>query len=78
MTDTPDPQQAAAAAQQVKTKIMAQYVRDLSFENVLAQKAITGDVTPEISVQVNLDGRKRANQENQFEVVTKLVVTSKT
>ena len=65
----------AAAAPQVKQRILAQFVRDLSFENVMAQKGVDGEVKPEIKVEVNLDARKRG-QENQFEVITKLKVTS--
>ena len=47
----------------------------MSFENILAQKGITGDAQPEIKVQVNLDARKRG-AEGQFEVITKLKVES--
>jgi len=49
----------------------------MSFENGLAQKGIQGDVQPEIAVMVNLDARKRGT-ENQYEVITKLNITSKT
>ena len=66
---------AAAAAAQPKSRILAQYVRDLSFENILAQKGAAPDAQPEIKVQVNLDARKR-KVEGQFEVITKLNITS--
>lgn len=66
----------AAAAPKVTQKVVAQYIRDMSFENVLAQKGSKGDVQPEISVQVNLDARKRGT-DNQYEVITKLNITSK-
>ncbi len=66
---------AAAQPPQVKQRILAQFVRDLSFENVMAQKGVDGEVKPEIKVEVNLDGRKRG-PENQYEVITKLKVTS--
>ena len=74
-----DEAQPAAAPEQpqVKSRVMAQYIRDMSFENILAQKGVSGDAQPEISVQVNLDARKR-NVEHQFEVITKLNITSKT
>lgn len=63
--------------QQVRMQILAQYIRDLSFENAVAQKgAPTGDVQPEISVQVSLDARKRGT-EHQYEVISKFRVTSK-
>ncbi|MDP0928167.1 MULTISPECIES: protein-export chaperone SecB [Paracoccus] len=62
--------------QQVKMQILAQYIRDLSFENAVAQKgAPTGDVQPEITVQVSLDARKR-NNDNQYEVISKYRVKS--
>ena len=70
-----------AAAQidpsQIKSRVLAQYIRDMSFENILAQKGVGGDSQPEINVQVNLDARKR-KVDNQFEVITKLNITSKT
>ena len=62
---------------QVSSRVLAQYIRDMSFENILAQKGVSGDAQPEIQVQVNLDARKR-QQENQYEVITKLNITSKT
>lgn len=57
-------------------RVVAQYIRDMSFENALAQKGLTGDLQPEVSVQVNLDARKRG-AEGQYEVITKLNITSK-
>ena len=78
MTDTPENGAAAApAAPQITSRVLAQYIRDMSFENILAQKGVTGDAQPEIQAQVNLDARKR-KPENQYEVITKLNVTSKT
>jgi preprotein translocase subunit SecB len=68
---------AAAAAPQVRMQVLAQYVRDMSFENGVAQKGLSaGDVQPDIQVAVSLDARKRA-VEHQFEVITKYKVTSK-
>ena len=40
---------------QVKMQILTQFVRDLSFENILAQKGTGGEVTPDVEVGVNLD-----------------------
>ena len=81
MSDTPEngaaAPEAAPAAPQIKSRVLAQYIRDLSFENILAQKGVSGDAQPEIQVQVNLDARKR-NQDDQYEVITKLNITSKT
>ena len=62
---------------QVKMSVLAQFVRDMSFENMVAQKGIaSADVQPDISVQVSLDARKRT-QEFQYDIVTKFKVTSK-
>lgn len=66
-----------AAATKVNMRILAQYMRDLSFENVAAQKKLQGaNVQPDIQVQVSLDATKRET-EGQFEVGTKYKITSK-
>ena len=57
-------------------KILGQFIRDMSFENILSRKPVEGDVQPDIQVQVALDARKRG-EENQYEVVSKYNVTSK-
>lgn len=57
-------------------KIAGQFIRDMSFENILARKPVQGEVQPDIQVQVALDGRKRG-EGNQYEVVLKLNTTSK-
>ncbi|WP_323763788.1 protein-export chaperone SecB [Marinovum sp.] len=62
--------------QQPKMNVLAQYVRDLSFENILSQKGTTGEVQPDIQVEVNLDAKKR-QADNQYEVALKLKITSK-
>ena len=59
-----------------KMNILAQYVRDLSFENILAQKGVDGELTPEIQVNVNIDAKKRTT-DKQFDVIIKLRVDSK-
>ncbi|MGV6810811.1 MAG: protein-export chaperone SecB [Brevirhabdus sp.] len=66
---------AQAQAQPLKMQILGQFIRDMSFENVAAQNGLTGEVQPDVQVQVNLDARKRSD--TQYEVGTKLVVTSK-
>lgn len=64
-------------APQVKMSVLAQHVRDMSFENMVAQKGVTGsEVQPDITVAVSLDARKRA-VEHQYDVITKFKVTSK-
>src|SRR5690606_4269829 len=68
---------APPEAPQVRMQVLGQYVRDLSFENIVAQKGITNaEVQPDIQVQVSLDARKRA-VDHQYEVVSKFKVTSK-
>jgi preprotein translocase subunit SecB len=56
-------------------KILAQYIRDMSFENILSQKGASGEVAPDVQIQVNIDAKKRT-VENQFEIVLKLKVNS--
>ena len=53
----PDANGAAEGQQpaQVKMQILGQFIRDMSFENIVSQKGITGDITPDVSVQVSLD-----------------------
>ncbi len=67
---------AAKAAPQIQMRVLGQFIRDMSFENVMAQKGVSGDVQPEISVQVNLDAKKR-QADHQFEVSIKLNLKSK-
>lgn len=65
-----------AQAAQVQMKILGQFIRDMSFENVVSQKGATGDMTPDVNVQVSLDAKKRPT-DNQYEVVSKYTVTAK-
>jgi len=68
---------AAATPPKVNMRILAQFMRDLSFENVAAQKKLQGsNVQPDIQVQVSLDANKR-EADNQYEVGTKFKITSK-
>lgn len=61
---------------QVQMSVLGQFIRDMSFENVMAQKGVGADVQPDVSVQVALDAKKRS-VENQYEVITKLTIESK-
>ncbi|WP_292290748.1 protein-export chaperone SecB [Marivita sp.] len=82
MAETPETngngaaQQPAQQQAPVKMNVLAQFVRDMSFENILAQKGVQGDVQPDVQLQVNLDAKKRS-AENQYEVILKLQITSK-
>lgn len=64
------------AAPQVRMSVLAQFVRDLSFENMVAQKGVSAnEVKPDIQVAVSLDARKRPAA-NQYDVMSKYRVTS--
>ncbi|WP_299547913.1 protein-export chaperone SecB [uncultured Tateyamaria sp.] len=67
-------QAAQPAAPQMR--VLGQYIRDMSFENIVSQKGAAPDVQPDVQVQVNLDAKKRG-QDNQYESAIKLNVTSK-
>lgn len=74
------PQAAQAGSEsgqtpQVRMNVLGQYIRDMSFENMLAQKGAGGQVKPDVQVQVSLDARKRQT-EHQYEIVMKLKITS--
>ena len=69
--------QAVATPPQIRMQVLAQYVRDLSFENLVVQKGLSGgEVQPDIQVAVSLDARKRSVP-NQYDVITKFKVTSR-
>jgi len=57
-------------------RVLGQFIRDMSFENIMAQKGAPADVQPDVQVQVNLDAKKRS-AENQYETTIKLNITSK-
>ncbi len=67
---------ADAAPQPPQMKVLGQFVRDMSFENVMAQKGGSSEGQPDINVRVNLDGKKLP-PEGQFEVMVKLGIESK-
>lgn len=67
---------AAAQPQLPQMKVLGQFIRDMSFENILSRKPVEGQVQPDIQVQVALDGRK-GSADNQYEVLSKYNITSK-
>lgn len=83
MTDTNggstpvQPEGQAAQPTLPKMQVLGQFVRDMSFENIAAQKAVNAQVQPDIQVQVALDARKR-EAEDQYDVIMKLKIESKT
>ena len=83
MSDTPTdapqsplPNGSAQPAPTPSMKVLGQYIRDMSFENVVAQKGVQGEVQPDIKGAVNLDAKKRS-VENQYEIVMKFNVQSR-
>lgn len=65
-----------AVPQLPQMKTLGQFIRDMSFENILSRKPIEGQVQPDIQVQVSLDARKGSTP-NQYEVISKYNITSK-
>lgn len=61
---------------QLNMRILTQYVRDLSFENILAQRGTTNEVQPDVTVGVKLEPKKRQG-DHQYEVSSKLTISSK-
>ena len=53
-------------------RILAQYVRDLSFENPRAPASLMADGAPKIDLEVELNAQR--NDTNQFQLEMKLVV----
>jgi len=80
MSDTsPDgaaPSGANPEQPQVQMRVLAQFIRDMSFENAMAQRGGRAEGQPDINVQVNLDGKKRET-DHQFEVAVKLTINAK-
>ncbi|NRB04517.1 MAG: protein-export chaperone SecB [Rhodobacteraceae bacterium] len=65
-----------AAPTPPQMRVLGQFVRDMSFENIMAQKGVGADVQPDVQVQVNLDAKSRT-QEDVYESSIKLNITSK-
>jgi len=81
MSDTPTengaaPNPEAQPQAAPKMSILGQFIRDLSFENIVAQKGVQGQVEPDVQVRVNLDAKKRP-AENQYEIVLKFNIESR-
>ena len=59
-----------------EVRIVAHFIRDLSFENVAAQEGKQTTGTPEINVTVNLDAA--AVSESRYQIAMKINATAKT
>ncbi len=76
MADTNKPA-AQAEVKPPHLQVLGQYIRDMSFENVAAQKNIdNASIQPNVQVQVNLDARQREAADH-YEVLIKLNIESK-
>ena len=61
-----------------KMKVLNQFIKDLSFENIAAQNGISDqNVKPDIKVSIGLEGKKRP-VEDQYDLIIKVSITSKT
>jgi len=78
MAENGETQPEAASAQPLppKMNVLGQFIRDFSFENIMVQKGVGGEVAPEISVQVALDAKKRQT-EHHYEIMSKYSITSR-
>ena len=72
---TPEAGNGAAAQTPPRLQMIGQYVKDMSFENVMMQKGLTPQAQPKFEVQVALDAKKLAD--DHYEVTTKIRVDSK-
>jgi preprotein translocase subunit SecB len=70
-----DETNGAAQSAAPRLQILTQYVRDLSFENIAAQKGVGSEGKPDIRVQVNIDAQQRPG--DRYEVALKVKVDSK-
>ncbi|MEO0821268.1 MAG: protein-export chaperone SecB [Pseudomonadota bacterium] len=77
MADTTNTQaQGSDPGAQPQVKMLAHFVRDLSFENVGAIEGTAADGTPEINVTVNLEANSIG--ENRYQTIMKINATAKT
>jgi preprotein translocase subunit SecB len=54
-----DETNGAGPAPTPRMQILTQYVRDLSFENIAAQKGLGSEGKPDVRVSVNIDAKPR-------------------
>lgn len=66
--------QASQEVQMPRMQVLTQFVRDMSFENIAAQKSVTGKLDPQANVQVGLDAKKRGD--DIYEIIHKISVTA--
>lgn len=66
---------APSAPPAPRMQVLTQYIRDLSFENIAAQKGLNNDGKPDVRVTVNIEVQPK--QADRFEVALKLNIDSK-
>jgi preprotein translocase subunit SecB len=77
MAESSPLQNGAAGGAPARTRrALGQYVRDISFENLVAQKGLAASGQQRVSVQASVESHSRG-ADNQYEVITKLRVASK-
>ena len=55
-----------AQPKQPQMRVLGQFIRDMSFENIMAQKGAPADVQPDVQVQVNLDAKAKDGDATLF------------
>ena len=76
MTDTATNTEAEAP-KAPQMKVLGQFIKDMSFENIAAQSGLQMEAQPDINIQVGLNAGKRS-QDNTYDVTLKLNVDAKT
>jgi len=76
MTETAT-NEGAEAPKPPQMHVLGQFIKDMSFENIAAQKGLQMEAQPDINVQVGLNANKRP-VENTFDVTIKLNIDAKT
>jgi preprotein translocase subunit SecB len=80
MADQTEIEKAADEAEQqpqMKAHLLTQYIRDLSFVNIVAQQGLEGSPEADIQVKVDLDAKKK-EPDDQYEVIIGLNIDAKT
>lgn len=54
----------AEPGQRPVMQVVGQFIRDMSFENIAAQRGAEGEAVPEVSVQVTLDAKSHKNPDH--------------
>ena len=66
----------AQLPQQPSINVLTQFIRDMSFENILARNGDFGGTSPEVKINVNLEALNRSTLQH-YEIIVKLDITSK-